>query len=496
MNKILFINKNVDQITAKLLFGKMIKNKTYQVKKYKNMTFIQENSKDFDPKNKYIFIFCGHITNLKKLNQSFVHLDNSKVNTETIILMLIHKIGIRLTCQLLKGYFAFICYNCEKDILYATIDSFGIKSLYLGVYNKKISGISSEAKSLVDLSDQIIKLKPGYILKLDNMNCNIFNHPLNSSKISYFNYFKYKKLGDYIEFKSEIFNINNFFNILDNTFDQSYVSICNHLNFNYDNGIHDDTNSEPLNIGIILEGTISDEILIYNVSKMMVKNGFNKIKIHSFFLDDLNKTEYIKYLKNKYHFLEVYSVNMSIPAKENIDKILINIENNKIHNILYYSFINNVKTWAIQQKINIFYFPLGFKEVIIKNKKINSDDVDKVHYIKNISSLYYNEINVIIKIFSKTNILILFPFLDSQFFNFALNTKVLESDFQNLIRKYINLEINNKYITENNNCDFIDEYFINKRIDFLKQKITTDYPELMPMLNTNFKKIMNITNIM
>jgi asparagine synthase (glutamine-hydrolysing) len=79
-----------------------------------------------------IALICnGEIYNYKQLIKEYhFELDYETHSDCEIIIHLYKSLGIEKTCKLLDGEFAFILYDIEKDILYASRDQIGVRSLY------------------------------------------------------------------------------------------------------------------------------------------------------------------------------------------------------------------------------------------------------------------------------------------------------------------------------------------------------------------------------
>lgn len=112
------------------------------------------------PNDESLTLMCnGEIYNYKKL----AHKYNFKLSTGSdceIILHLFKEFGIRKTIDQLDGVFMFTIYDEIDDILYAGRDPMGVRPGFIASAEKE-TFISSEAKSLIKFSKNIVPFPPG-----------------------------------------------------------------------------------------------------------------------------------------------------------------------------------------------------------------------------------------------------------------------------------------------------------------------------------------------
>jgi asparagine synthase (glutamine-hydrolysing) len=99
--------------------------------------------------NNGTFLICnGEIFNYKNLIKQFNLENDYKSESDCeIILHLYMRYGIKETCKLLDGEFAFILYDSKKDNLYIARDQIGVRSLYWGKKDNNLF-ICSELKGI------------------------------------------------------------------------------------------------------------------------------------------------------------------------------------------------------------------------------------------------------------------------------------------------------------------------------------------------------------
>ena len=95
-------------------------------------------------KNKFKVWCNGEIFNYKELAQLYSIKLKTSCDIE-VIPHLIEKIGISKTLSEIRGFFSMIILDCENDLLYLSIDHFGIKPLYYSLEENKLT-ISSELR--------------------------------------------------------------------------------------------------------------------------------------------------------------------------------------------------------------------------------------------------------------------------------------------------------------------------------------------------------------
>tara|TARA_Y100000389_G_C17445426_1_gene511290 strand:+ start:656 stop:2245 length:1590 start_codon:yes stop_codon:yes gene_type:complete len=112
------------------------------------------------PNDESLILMCnGEIYNYKEL----AHKYNYKLSTGSdceIILHLFKELGVRKTIDQLDGVFMFTIYDETNDILYAGRDPMGVRPGFIANAGDE-TFISSEAKSLIKFSKNIIPFPPG-----------------------------------------------------------------------------------------------------------------------------------------------------------------------------------------------------------------------------------------------------------------------------------------------------------------------------------------------
>ena len=124
-------------------------------------------------KKNYILMCNGEIYNYRQLAKKY----NVKLETQSdceIIIDLYDKLGISMVDKL-DGVFSFSLIDINKRELIIGHDPFGIRSLYVG-YDNKCFGLSSELKSLNEITGNIELYKSGSISIIPFEN--LFNKPL------------------------------------------------------------------------------------------------------------------------------------------------------------------------------------------------------------------------------------------------------------------------------------------------------------------------------
>ena len=104
--------------------------------------------------NNGIFLICnGEIFNFKQLKEIYNLEKVYKSDSDCeVILHLYNLFGIEKACKLLDGEFAFILYDSNKDILYASRDQLGVRSLYWGKSNEELC-FCSELKGVPSMDN-------------------------------------------------------------------------------------------------------------------------------------------------------------------------------------------------------------------------------------------------------------------------------------------------------------------------------------------------------
>jgi asparagine synthase (glutamine-hydrolysing) len=121
------------------------------------------------PGDKDVILVCnGEIYNYKQLGEQFHYTLTTGSDCE-IILHLYNEFGYNKMVELLDGVFGFVIYDKTKHMLYAGRDPIGVRSLFMGTTPTSFT-ISSEMKSLHDLSDTINQFPVGNVWDLDTTN--------------------------------------------------------------------------------------------------------------------------------------------------------------------------------------------------------------------------------------------------------------------------------------------------------------------------------------
>ena len=126
-----------------------------RIKKNLFFTFHRLSINGLNPKsgqpfeNNGIFLICnGEIYNFKHLKSQYNLEKDYKSDSDCeIIIHLYNLFGINKTCKLLDGEFAFLLYDSNKNILYASRDQLGVRSLYWGKEDDEIC-FCSELKGI------------------------------------------------------------------------------------------------------------------------------------------------------------------------------------------------------------------------------------------------------------------------------------------------------------------------------------------------------------
>ena len=111
---------------------------------------------------KIILAVNGEIYNYKELRQQFNPNTFTTDSDCEVLIQLYQKYGTHFLDNVkILGMYAFILYDSEKDIFIIGRDHLGIIPLYMGYGKSQQVYISSEMKSLVDLTDNIFVFPPG-----------------------------------------------------------------------------------------------------------------------------------------------------------------------------------------------------------------------------------------------------------------------------------------------------------------------------------------------
>lgn len=107
----------------------------------------------------YTLMCNGEIYNYKSLMAELDYTPETGSDCEIIIPM-IEVYGVKRTCEMLDGVFAFIVHDAGKNVFYAGRDAFGVRPAFIANNGDKF-GIASEAKALINLFDNIKVFPPG-----------------------------------------------------------------------------------------------------------------------------------------------------------------------------------------------------------------------------------------------------------------------------------------------------------------------------------------------
>lgn len=114
-----------------------------------------------------IYSICnGEIYNHKFLKEKYDINTRSDSDCE-VILYLYQKIGFEETCNALDGVFALIIYDTNTNKIYVGRDPYGVRPLFIGYNEYNDIFLSSELKSIHDLTLYTKQFTPGYYLEYD-----------------------------------------------------------------------------------------------------------------------------------------------------------------------------------------------------------------------------------------------------------------------------------------------------------------------------------------
>lgn len=132
-------------------------------------------------------IYNGEIYNYIELKNKYNFNFLTKCDGE-ILIHLYNKGGIEFMCRNLYGIFAFILFDTKLNKIFIGRDTFGVRPLFKMYYNNNVNyinnilAVSSEAKGIINLTNNLLKveeLKPG-IIEEYNINYNINYNNSNS----------------------------------------------------------------------------------------------------------------------------------------------------------------------------------------------------------------------------------------------------------------------------------------------------------------------------
>ena len=119
-----------------------------------------------------IFLICnGEIYNHKILKEKYNIKTNSVSDCEVLIHMY-QKFGFEETCKQIDGVFALIIYDSNIKKIFVGRDPFGVRPLFIGYNSQEEYFLSSELKSIHDLTIYSKQFNPGFYLEYDLENKN------------------------------------------------------------------------------------------------------------------------------------------------------------------------------------------------------------------------------------------------------------------------------------------------------------------------------------
>ena len=114
-----------------------------------------------------IYLICnGEIYNHNILKEKYNIETKSESDCE-VILYMYQKFGFEETCRQLDGVFSLIIYNSKNKKIYAGRDPYGVRPLFIGYNEHNEIFLSSELKSIYDLTIYTKQFTPGYYLEYD-----------------------------------------------------------------------------------------------------------------------------------------------------------------------------------------------------------------------------------------------------------------------------------------------------------------------------------------
>jgi len=117
-----------------------------------------------------IYLICnGEIYNHEIIKEKYNIQTNSDSDCE-VILYLYQKIGFEKTCNELDGVFSLIIYDTNKNKIYVGRDPYGVRPLFIGYNEHDDIFLSSELKSIHDLTVYTKQFTPGYYSEYDLIN--------------------------------------------------------------------------------------------------------------------------------------------------------------------------------------------------------------------------------------------------------------------------------------------------------------------------------------
>jgi len=127
-----------------------------------------EGNQPFSDNN--IYLICnGEIYNHKILKEKYNIQTNSDSDCE-VVLYMYQKLGFEKTCNELDGVFSLIIYDSNINKIFISRDPYGVRPLFIGYNEHNDIFLSSELKSIHDLTIYTKQFNPGYYLEYDLIN--------------------------------------------------------------------------------------------------------------------------------------------------------------------------------------------------------------------------------------------------------------------------------------------------------------------------------------
>jgi len=169
-----------------------------EINEYNKMGFTRLSINDLSDKgnqplidnDKYYLICNGEIYNHKLLKEEYNFICNSNSDCEVIIKMY-EKFGLEKIDEMIRkldGVFAFVLYDKILNITICARDPFGVRPLFIG-YTKNLELIlSSEIKSIANITKHITPFPPGeYMIINQNKNNNVIHKSYHNYKFDFIN---------------------------------------------------------------------------------------------------------------------------------------------------------------------------------------------------------------------------------------------------------------------------------------------------------------------
>lgn len=296
--------------------------------------------------------------------------------------------------KMLKGMFSFVLYDMDKKLLLATRDPFGITSLYYAIDKDRVI-ISSELKSIVNISNNVFVFPPGQIF-INN---------------TFFNYYKPDWLIN-VQNNPIKLPTNNFdFAQLQNKFIKSVYS-------------HITLTDQP--IGFLLSGGL-DSSLVVSIANYLKQKGHINNPIKTFTIGLKNGND-IKYAEEVAQLLKTehttYNFTFDDVIKE-LENIIYYIETYDITtvraSICNYLLINNIKN---DTDIKVLLSGEGSDELFggyLYFHKCPSEEEMQLELSDKLIQLHKYDCLRSHKSGMANTIEVRVPFLDTDFVNYVMN---------------------------------------------------------------------------